>query len=249
MTLPREAVLALVPVLIAVGCGSDAVKNGSNGAESKSPEQVLEESTKALSAVKSFHVEATERSPSSVKADVGLPSELRLAIQDRAASATLLVVQGSFYARGNSAYWKDVGARREAEALADRWFKVPYSLARNLTKLVNAKTISRCLVKHHGTLARGGTATVNGQRAVVIIDKGDRPGTAPSKLYVAATGAPLPLRMLATGRDHPGGHKDPECGGDTPTHAGDDTVFSRYNEPLRVSPPPAAESFDSGQAS
>jgi hypothetical protein len=90
---------------------------------------------------------------------------------------------------------------------------------------------------------------VNGQRAVVIIDKGDRPGSAPGKLYVAATGDPLPLRMLSTGRDRPGGHKDQECGDDTPTRAGEEVIFSHYNEPLHLSAPPAAVAFGGGTAS
>jgi hypothetical protein len=74
----------------------------------------------------------------------------------------------------------------------------------------------------------------------VILDKGDRPGTSPGRLYIAATGEPLPLRTIATGPERPGGKKDPRCDSDTPTRAGDEVLFSRYDEPLDITAPPDA---------
>jgi hypothetical protein len=247
MRLTGAATLALVLLAIGTGCGSHS-NNGSNGVESRPPEEILDQTAKALRQVKSFHVEATERSPGSVKADIGLPKELRLALKEKDTSASLLVVDGSFYLRGNAAYWRDADAARDAEELADRWFKVPYSLAKELTKALHPQTLSRCLITDHGTLEKGGTAAVHGKRAVVIVDKGDRPGSTPSKLYVAATGEPYPLRLTATGKQRPGGQKDPECGDDTPAEAGDDAIFSNYNEPLDVSAPSAAVDFGGGRA-
>jgi hypothetical protein len=246
---PRAAaVLALVPLAMGVGCGSDSTDR-SNGVESKPPEEILDETAQALRRVESFHVEATEASSSSVKADVGLPEELSLALEEKDASASLVVVDGSFYMKGNAAWWKDVDVGGDADEIADRWFKVPFALAKELTQALDPKTLSRCLVKEHGTLAKGGTAMVDGQRAVVIIDKGDRPGSVPGKLYVAATGEPLPLRLVTTGKQRPGGHKDPECGDDTPAEAGDVAVFTDYNKPLDISAPPAAVDLGSTTSS
>jgi hypothetical protein len=242
------AVLALVPLTVGVGCGSDS-NDGSNGMESKPPEEVLKETAKALRRAKSFHAEATEASSSIVKADIGLPKELRLALKEKDSSASIIVADGSFYMKGNAAWWKEVEAGRDADALAGRWFKVPFALAKELTQVLDPKTLSRCLVTEHGTLTRGGTTTVDGQRAIVIIDKGDRPGSAPGKLYVAATGEPLPLRIVTTGKQRPGGHKDPECGDDTPAEAGDTVVFSDYNDPLDISAPPAAVDLGNETAS
>jgi hypothetical protein len=244
-------VVALVSLAIGAGCGSDTkeASNGveSNGVESKSPEEVLDVTATALRRVKSFHAESTDgSSPGYVKADVGLPSQLRLSLEERDSSASLLVADGSFYMKGNAAFWKDVDAGRDAVELADRWWKVPFSLAKELTRALDPKTLSRCLVKEHGTLARRGTATIDGRRAVVIVDKGDRPGSVPGRLYVAATGEPLPLRVVTTGKQRPGGHKDPGCDDDTPAEAGDEVIFSNYNRPLEVSPPPAA--VDIGRA-
>ena len=241
MRIVCAATVILISLGTALGCGGDE-DGASNGIETKPPEQILADMAEALRSVKTFHIEARERSPSRFTADVGLPDELRLEIRERKVSGSLLVVHGSFFIKGNAAFWKQADAARQADALAGRWLKVPYSFAKDLTKLVNAKNLSYCLAKEHGTLVRGGTATVGGQRAVIIIDKGDRAGTAPGKLYVAAVGKPLPLRLVATGRERPRGRKDPRCSDEdnTPTRAGDEVIFSHYDEPLHLSPPPAA---------
>ena len=242
------AVLALVPLALGVGCGAGS-NDESNGVELMPPAEILDEAAKALRRAESFHIEATEASSSIVKADIGLPKQLRVALKEGDTSASLIVVDGSFYLKGNAAYWRDADAAKEADVLAGRWFKVPFSLAKELTTLLDPDTISRCLVKGRGTLTRRGTATVNGKRAVVIIDKGDRPGSAPGRLYVAATGEPVPLRLITTGRQRRGGHKDPRCGDDTPAEAGDEAIFSDYDEPLDISAPPAALDLGGGTPS
>ena len=234
------AALALASLAIGAGCGGDSADE-SNGVESKPAAEILAESARALGRVKTFHIDATEASSARIKADIGLPKELSLSLKDKASSASMIVANGSFYMKGNPAWWREVDAGPDSEEIAGRWFKVPLALAEELTQYLNPKTLGRCLVKDHGTLAKGGTATIFGQRAVVLIDKGDKPGTAPGKLYVAATGEPLPLRLVTTGKQRPGGPKRPECGDTgTPAEPGDVATFSGYNEPLDISAPPGA---------
>jgi hypothetical protein len=253
----RAAALMLVPLVAAAGCGGDSKDDSTepNRVESKPPREALDDAAAALRRVESFHLEGRQGSgekSTRIKADVGLPSKLRLAIARGSASASILVFEDSVYIKANSAFWRQQQTGRAASALADRWFKTPSSRGelREITKELDPAVLSRCLVEDHGTLARGGTATVAGQRAVVIVDKGDRPGTAPGKLFVAATGPPLPLRMIATGRERPGGTKDPQCDGDSaPTQAGDEVRLSKYNEPLDVAAPPAAVDLGGGTAS
>ena len=261
MRVPRAALLALLPLAATAGCG-DSGSSDSNGSkdsnnlESKSPQQVLDASVAALSRVKSFHLEGKEGSGAKLTtatADVGLPSKLRLALDQRGAKASIILVDGSLYVRANAAFWKQEHAGKAAAALAGRWLKTPASTGdlKDLTQDLDPKILSHCLANEHGTLASGGKATVDGQEAIVLIDKGDRPGTGPGKLYVAATGDPLPLRAIATGRERPGGKKDPKCDeeGDTPTEPGDEFKFSNYNEPLDISAPPSAVDLGGGQAS
>jgi hypothetical protein len=242
--------LAIVPLAIGAGCGSDGDSSDStdssesNSLESKPLQQILDESAAALKRAKTFHLEGSEggKRPTTAKADVGLPTKLRLAIDQGDASASILVVNGSLYIKANAAFWKQEGPGKAASKLAGRWLKTPASTGelRKLTGDLDPKVLSRCLTTDHGTLARGGTATFDGQKAIVLVDKGDRPGTSPGKLYVAATGEPLPLHVVATGPERPGGKKDPLCDDDSPTHAGDEFSFSNYDEPLNLSAPPAA---------
>jgi hypothetical protein len=232
---------ASVIVLFAIlsGCGSDSTTD-SNGLESKSPDEILAASAKALRHVKSFHFESTDRTFGRVKADVGLPKQLRVVLKDKGSSVSLLVADGSFYLKGNAAYWRDNDAARQARVLADQWLKVPRTSLEDLTTVLAPKTLSRCLLIEHGTLERRGTTTVKGQRVVVLYDRGDRPGSTPSKLYVSATGQPVPLRLLTTGKQRPNNHKYPECGDDTPSDPGEDTILSKYNQPIHVFAPPDA---------
>ena len=83
----------------------------------------------------------------------------------------------------------------------------------------------------------------------MIIDKGDRPGSTPGKLFVATTGEPLPLRTLATGKQRPARKKDPECNDATRSGPGDETNFSRYNESPDITRRPGARRQRAGPPS
>lgn len=265
----RAAVLMLVPLAVA-GCGGGSDDSGgggnsggayrsgaANGLASKSPQQILEDTAAALEDVKTFHVEGKEgagKKATSVEGDIGLPKEMQIELTQGDSIATLLVVDGSLYMKANAAFWREVQGDKAAKEVADRWIKAPAATGelRDLSKQLAPATLSRCLLKEHGTLEHGGKATIDGQQAVVIVDKGDRPGTAPGKLFVAASGEPLPLRALTTGNERPGGTKDPLCDSeddDTPSRAGDVIDFSRYDEPLDISVPPSAIDLTGGSTS
>ena len=223
--------------------------------ESKPAAQILADSAAALRKVKSFHVEATQRNGnkvSKVSADLELPTKLRLAIQEAPKSASIIGVDGSVYIKANEAYWKEQQGGEAAAQLADKWLKSPSSTTalEDLTKGIDPQTLSDCLAKDHGTIEKGGTETVDGQEAVVLIDKGDRPGTTPGKLYVAATGEPLPLRTIATGNQRPGGSPDPRCDEDNRrARKGDEAKFGRYDESLDIKAPPGAVEIGTGTSS
>jgi hypothetical protein len=255
----HAAALVLVVLTIPAGCGSESGDSGdsagsggaeqSNGVESKSAEQILEETAAALGRVKTFHIEGSQAG-TDLQADVGLPQKLSLQVREKGGAASIIVLNGSLYLKANAEFWKDQGER--AGEFAGRWFKMPASAKefRDLTEGLSAKTLSRCLPKDHGTLTKQGRATVDGRPAVVIADKGDRPGSAPGKLFVATKGEPLPLRMTATDKTRPGGDRDPRCEDESPD-TGDkvDIIFSNYNEPLDLKAPPSAVELGPGTAS
>jgi hypothetical protein len=228
--------------LVAAGCGGDDSAD-SNGVEAKPARQILADSAAALSRVKSFRAEAVQGRSTRVVADIGLPDKLRIAVREGSATASIIAVDGSVYIRANEAYWRQQQVGRAAPQLAGRWLKSPTSTSdvRDLTKGLDPRTLSRCLTREHGTIAKGGTETVDGEPAVVLIDRGGRPGTNPGKLWVATTGDPLPLRTIATGNERPGGRQDPECNeSGRRTRRGDEVRLSRYNESIDVTAPPGA---------
>lgn len=102
------------------------------------------------------------------------------------------------------------------------------------------KRLARCLTTATGTLSHGGSATVAGLPAIVIVDRGDRPGTTPRKLYLSASLPRLPLRIVQTGKRKPGGSPDVRC-----RDAEDDTLrsdlrFSGFNARVKIPAPKRA---------
>jgi outer membrane lipoprotein-sorting protein len=247
----HRTVVALVPLVTALGCGSgDSNKaNDTNDAASKSAAEILNDTAAALKKVRSVRMEGTQtidHRKTAVRADLEPPSKIRLTFDQAGAAASIIAAGGSVYIKANQAFWKNQGVGGAGSTLAGKWFKAPTSGSdfKDLTKQLDVATLSRCLVKDHGTISKGGAATVNGEAAVVLLDKGDRPGSAPGKLFVAAKGDPLPLRIVATGEERPGGTKDPLCNDSgSRTHRGDTLTLSRYNESLEIAPPEGALDF------
>jgi hypothetical protein len=225
-----------------------------NGLADKSPREILTAAVGALRGAKSVHFEgkeSVEKKPTSVKADLEQPSKIRVSFDENGAAASLIAVSGSLYIKANETFWRKQHAAKAGKLLADRWFKAPGTSAsfRDLTKGLDFGTLSRCLNKDHGTIAGGGTDSVDGQPAVVIVDKGDRPGTSPGKLWVATRGKPYPLKVLTTGKQRSGGKRDPECDSeDSPDRPGDQITFSKWDEPAGIAAPPNAVDFNRNSA-
>jgi hypothetical protein len=100
-------------------------------------------------------------------------------------------VPGGLYVRGDSSFWTAHFGTRAA-VLANHWLQVPATTKLVELGLFAPGTMARCLQEGHGTLTVAGTTAVDGQRAIVLRDAGDQPGTQPGTLAVAATGPPYP---------------------------------------------------------
>jgi hypothetical protein len=73
----------------------------------------------------------------------------------------------------------------------------------------------------------------------LLATSGDRPGTAPGRLYVAARGPALPVRITQTGPNRAGRTGDPLC--DDPDGKNDttrsDVRLSRFDVPVHIIAP------------
>lgn len=236
-------VAALAAAVVVSACGGGG--GGDNGEASKSPQQILADVRAALASVHSFHFGGAEVEPggrAEVFGDVALPGKLHATLRQGSQTLELIYVGGKAYFKANAAFWTANGNPQAAGLFADRWVHVPAaqtSALASLTDITDPAKLPDCLVGGpHGTLSRQGTDTVGGQPAVVLVDADRVPGGAPGKLWVATTGAPVPLRAMQTGPAEPGGSPRPcheETNGSTTT--GSDLTFSAYGAPVAITAP------------
>jgi hypothetical protein len=166
------------------------------------------------------------------------PRSLEFGYGHRPLSFEVIESAGAFYLRANEAFWRPhLGTR--APLATGRWFQVPPSAMRKAVSALGhfgPSTLSRCLVEDHGTLRVVGVTTVDGQRAILIKDAGNVPGSTPSEFAVAATGPPYPLRATSLGRSRAGGRLDACNDGKASTSLGTIT-FSQFGRVPPIQPP------------
>jgi outer membrane lipoprotein-sorting protein len=243
----RFALLTVIPLVLA-SCGGSS-EDGDQDRAAQSPQEILADVRGALEGVDSYRFDATlvdKDGPGRVRGDVAAPGSLRLKLEQNGTSAQLVATESQVYMNADRAFWDAQGGGlpdQVVDLLSGRWVKVPADGNDEMRDLVNQflpKNLAYCLSSETGTVTKGSTATVAGQETVVLRDKGDKPGTAPGELYVAATGAALPLRVRQTGPAKPGGSPDPRCSdGENDTKSGD-IRLSRFDEDVSIKPPPDA---------
>jgi pimeloyl-ACP methyl ester carboxylesterase len=247
-----------VGVAVAVsGCGGGghtASRSSGAGLAAEPAARILAAAEAAIDHVHSFHLQVTAAIPGTTVSEstyLLLPGEATLAEQNGSDMLDLRAVSGMIYFRGNRTYYASTGVRgAELATLPGRWVSATPSqvpTAGGLLALTQPATLGLCLLGQHlGTLSVGGTASVGGRRAVVLLDAGDRPGSAPGRIYVAATGPPLPLRITRTQPARPGGTSDAVC--DEPASqlvSSSNEFISAVNAPLTINAPTDAVSLSS----
>jgi hypothetical protein len=198
MTRTRSATAALAIGLLLAACGG-----GGNGEADKTASQILADAVAALKSAKSFHISAksaaTGTDALSLDLDLLTGGSARGKVTSGGATANVVVLGGKFYIQGRD-FWNKFAGPQAATVIGDRWAILPSNAdTSGFVSFVNTDTLATCLGISHGTITKGGTTTVAGQGAVILVDKGDKPGTAPGKLYVATSGPAYPLKLETTG--------------------------------------------------
>jgi len=250
VTRARVLFIALALAVVATGCGGGGKKSTTitSATAAKTPEQLLLGVKAALERVHSYRLRGTQTDkdgPSRITGDVELPGKAQLTLNQGPRVVDVILIGPDTYFKANSAFWRHLGQAKAARLLGNRWVKAPTANAgfSELSTLTDPQLIGRCLVGGaHGTLRFAGRGTANGQAAVVIADRGDVPGDAPGKLWVAATGPPLPLRAVQTGPERPGGKPDKTCHetSSSSTTTASNILIGDYDQPVSISPPPSA---------
>jgi hypothetical protein len=222
---------------------------------SKTPKQIVADAQRNLAKVRSYHFSGSEvdgKTTTRLAGAVSAAGQAELTIHEGSSSARLILLPHTLYLKANAAYWKAHGGSQGAKAadkLAGRWFKTNDASLKGLIEQLTPKHVAMCLTVGTGTLERGGTSSANGKRAVVVIDRGDKPATTPGRLYVSATAPILPLRAVQTGKRKPGGHVDTRCEDKTDTSRASDLRFSAFDKTLHIHAPHGAIALPSGSSS
>ena len=221
-------VVALLAALTVAACGSSSHTTtvASNGVASKSPSQILNAAVAAAESAGSVHVSGTVQNQGTLGLDLDLVTGKGAAgtISQGAPKFKLIVVGGNFYFQGNRAFWVKVGHSQAAvQLLLGKWIREPSAGAQfaSVSHLTSIRTLMQALVKSHGTLSKGPATTIDGRRAVSLDDSNG------GKLYVATTGKPYPLKLIAK------------------RSSGGEVTFTQYGHAFTIAAP--AHSIDAAQ--
>ncbi|MCB5166259.1 hypothetical protein LG634_15625 [Streptomyces bambusae] len=137
------------------------------------------------------------------------------------------------YVKADEAFYRGAGKgdpKEETDAvvamLADRWLKTPADSpdAEEFTGACDLAELLKEFEEEPGKAKKGPVTTVDGRKAVTLTVPADD-GTA--TVYVAAEGEPYLLKAFQKGGTDPG-----------------EITFSRFNEPVDVTPPAAKDVVD-----
>jgi hypothetical protein len=130
---------------------------------------------------------------------------------------------GQVYVRATPAFLRELKASSVCPVLCGKYVQMNRTEASTLSRSLSMTSVTNSLLSSLPSFRRAGTATVNGQPAIVLH------GSDGSTLDVAARGRPYPLRASA-----PAGQ---------PEHL----VFSRWNAVPAPAPPPRGDVLNLGQ--
>jgi hypothetical protein len=221
--------ISTVAAVLAAGaiaaCGSSS--SSGNGVASKSPTDILSSATNAIQSAKSVHVSgALSDAGQSIKLDLNILSGQGATgnMSQNGLSFDLIAAGKYVYINGSPGFWKHFGGAAAAQLFQGKWLKAPANSSSfaSLSSLTNLHSLAKALLTGHGSLSKGSTTTVNGQKVIAVTD-----ASKSSKLYVATTGKPYPIEIAKTGS--------------TTQHVD----FDHYNASVSLTPP--AKSIDISQ--
>jgi hypothetical protein len=208
-------------VALLAACGGSSGGGSGNGVESKSPNQIVSEVSNAVSTLNSVHVAGSVNNGGSrTTIDLNLVNGKGGAgsMAQDGLGFKIVTVGQEVYINGDSNFWSHFGGAGAAKLLSGKWLKAPATgQFATIATLTDVRRLFNQLLSTHGTLSKGKTTTVRGQKVVAVNDT-SKGGT----LYVATTGKPYPIEIVKNGAS--GGRVD----------------FDRFNQPVSLTAPAGA---------
>jgi hypothetical protein len=195
----RLSISTLVAVLAAgaiAACGGSSGSSG-NGVAGKSPDDIVKASSNAIQTAKSVHVSgALSDGGQSIKLDLNILSGKGAtgSMSQNGLSFKIIAVGKFVYINGSPGFWKHFGGNAAASLFQGKWLKAPSTNSdfASLASLTDLHKLAQSLLTGHGSLSKGSTSTVNGQKVIGIKDS-------QGQLYVATTGKPYPIQIAKSG--------------------------------------------------
>lgn len=238
------AALAILAVSVApAGCGGTSARHGEAG---KSPQQIAADAVAATKRLHSFRLDGTiTQTGGTMRLAGAVAGPGRMSFSERRASDGVQVIAlgGVTYMKASRAYYSAQPKLTPVQVAryADQWLKLPTtsdpSFAAALARDTNLSIELRCWAARRRGLSVAGTGSVDGRAAVILASDGSAPGSAPGRVYVAATGPAWILRAVVAGPRKPGGSA--ACAEPATTDTSDITI-SHFNEPVALAAPPSA---------
>ena len=200
----RFAIAALLSVLALTfalaGCGGSS--SSDTGTASKSPgHQILEASKQAARQASSVHIVGTissEGKPITLDMELLAGKGGKGTISQEGFKIQIIQTGGAVYINGSSDFYKHVtGSAPAAALLQGKWLKAPANSGElaSLAELTDLSKLIDTALASHGTLSKGDTTTIEGQKAIPLKD------TTKGGTLVAATGKPYPLQITKEGKE------------------------------------------------
>lgn len=198
------SIVCIVLLAIAVSaCGGSS--SSDNGISSKSPDAIVSSVNSAVAGLKSVHITGSIVStgvPITLDMDLVSGMGARGSMSENGVGFQIVALGHEVYINGSPAFWRRLGGSAAAQLFNGKWLKAPATgQFASLASLTNLQALFNKLLASHGTLTKGATSTVNGQKVVALTDT-----TKGGTLYVATTGQPYPVELTKGGSQ--GGHID-----------------------------------------
>jgi hypothetical protein len=210
-------ICSIVLAFVLAACGGSGGGSG-NGVDSKSPNEIVSAASNAVSSLNSVHVSgAIDNGGSHTTIDLNLVNGKggQGSMSQSGLSFKIVELNREVYINGSQNFWRQFGGAAAAQLLSGKWLKAPATgQFATIALLTDVRKLFNQLLSSHGTLAKGNTTTVRGQKVVAVNDT-SKGGT----LYVATTGKPYPIEIVKNGSQ--GGKVD----------------FDQFNQPVSLSAP------------
>lgn len=218
----RGPLTALSAAVLAVGAIAGCGGSSTNGVESKSPAEIVSAAQKAANSAKSVRVDGSVST-----AGTQLTLDLQIAegkgakgsISEGPLSFELIRLGDSVYIKGSAAFYEHFAGSEAAKLLEGKWLQAPATSGEfaTLGNLTDMSQLLSTVLGQHGSLAKGGTSTVEGKKVVAVKDT-SKGGV----LYVATTGKPYPIQISKSGS------------------TGGKVTFSEWDAPVTITAPTGA---------